>query len=81
VLFVAIGLKSMGVADSIIEIGFSALVVGAALAAVLAFGLGGRDAAARTLEKLEKKAEAAETSAPVAPASTPSHAAEPRGEI
>jgi MFS family permease len=81
VLFVAIGLKSMGVADSIIEIGFSALVVGAALAAVLAFGLGGRDAAARTLEKLEKKAEAAETSAPVAPASTPSHAAEPRGDI
>ncbi|MFC0675912.1 mechanosensitive ion channel [Brachybacterium hainanense] len=54
VLFVAIGLKSMGVADSIIEMAFGALVIGAAAAAVLAFGLGGRDAAARILSRVER---------------------------
>ena len=48
----------MGIADSIIELGFGALVVGGAAAAALAFGLGGRDAAARTLDKLSAKAEA-----------------------
>lgn len=53
ILFTAMGLQSMGVADSIIEMAFGALVIGAAAAAVLAFGLGGRDAAARQLEKLE----------------------------
>ena len=57
VLFVAMGLKYMGIADSIIELGFGALVVGGAAAAALAFGLGGRDAAARTLDKLSAKAE------------------------
>lgn len=57
VLFVAMGLKYMGIADSIIELGFGALVVGGAAAAALAFGLGGRDAAARQLDKLQAKAE------------------------
>ena len=59
ILFTAMGLQSMGVADSIIEMAFGALVIGGAAAAVLAFGLGGRDAAARTLSKLENKAESA----------------------
>ncbi len=58
ILFVAMGLKFMGIADSIIELGFGALVVGGAAAAALAFGLGGRDAAARQLDKLQAKAEA-----------------------
>lgn len=57
VLFVAMGLKYMGIADSIIELGFGALVVGGAAAAALAFGLGGRDAAARQLDRLQAKAE------------------------
>lgn len=52
-LFVAMGLKYMGIADSIINMAFGAIVIGAALAAALAFGLGGRDAAARTLKKIE----------------------------
>lgn len=52
VLFVAMGLKYMGIADSIIELAFGALVVGGAAAAALAFGLGGRDAAARQLESM-----------------------------
>ncbi|PRA06231.1 hypothetical protein CQ019_02170 [Arthrobacter sp. MYb229] len=52
-LFIAMGLKYMGLADSIINMAFGAIVIGAALAAALAFGLGGRDAAARTLEKID----------------------------
>lgn len=58
VLFVAMGLKYMGIADSIIELGFGALVVGGAAAAALAFGLGGRNAAARQLDRLAARAEA-----------------------
>lgn len=52
-LFVAMGLQFMGIADSIINLAFGALVVGGALAAALAFGLGGRDAAARQLNRME----------------------------
>ncbi|APG63772.1 hypothetical protein LPB140_09920 [Sphingorhabdus lutea] len=51
ILFVAMGLKYMGVADSIIEMAFGALVIGTGVAFALAFGLGGRDAAARYLDK------------------------------
>lgn len=64
-LFIAMGLKYMGLADSIINLAFGAVVIGGALAAALAFGLGGRGAAARTLTKLEKKTE--EPSAPEVP--------------
>lgn len=49
ILFAAIGLKYMGIADSIIEMSFGALVIGGASAFALAFGLGGRDAAAKVL--------------------------------
>ena len=52
VLFVAMGLKYMGIADSIIEMSFGALVIGGAAAFALAFGLGGKDAAARVLNDL-----------------------------
>ena len=67
ILFVAMGLKSMGVADSIIEMAFGALVIGAAAAAMLAFGLGGREAAARQLAKLER----AQAAKPAEPAPGP----------
>ncbi|MHC6177195.1 mechanosensitive ion channel [Glutamicibacter sp. X7] len=50
-LFVAMGLRYMGLADSIVNMAFGAVVIGAALAAALAFGLGGRDAAAKVLAK------------------------------
>lgn len=56
-LFIAMGLRYMGLADSIINLAFGAVVIGGALAAALAFGLGGREAAARTLNKAERKAE------------------------
>lgn len=58
VLFSAMGLQFMGIADSIINLAFAALVVGGAAAAALAFGLGGRDAAARQLDKLQNKTDA-----------------------
>ncbi|RLV48635.1 hypothetical protein D9V37_12880 [Nocardioides mangrovicus] len=54
-LFVAIGLRSMGLADSIVNLAFGSVVVGAAAAAALAFGLGGRDAAARELDRLQSR--------------------------
>lgn len=61
VLFSAMGLQFMGIADSIINLAFAALVVGGAAAAALAFGLGGRDAAARQLDKLQNKTDAKDT--------------------
>jgi hypothetical protein len=60
-LFAAMGLSYMGIAESIVNLAFGAVVVGAALAAALAFGLGGRDAAARTLNKAEKKIDSNDT--------------------
>ena len=51
-LFSAMGLKYMGIADSIIEMAFGALVIGTAAATAIAFGLGGRDAAARVLDDM-----------------------------
>src|SRR5699024_1451775 len=47
------GLRYMGLADSIINLAFGAVVIGGAAAAALAFGLGGRDAAARMLNKVD----------------------------
>lgn len=67
VLFIAMGLKYMGLADSIINMAFGAVVIGGALAAALAFGLGGRDAAARALQKVENKQPPATYSAPIDP--------------
>ena len=68
-LFVAMGLSQMGIGGPIVELAFGAIVVAAAAAGALAFGLGGRDAAARTLAALADKAEAA-PSAPKAKAKT-----------
>ncbi|MEO6225829.1 MAG: mechanosensitive ion channel [Sphingomicrobium sp.] len=49
-LFTAIGLTFMGLADQIVMMAFGLILGSAAVATALAFGLGGRDAAARTLE-------------------------------
>lgn len=59
-LFVAMGLKYMGIADSIITLAFGSIVVGGALAAALAFGLGGREAASRVLAEMDQKRNRAE---------------------
>jgi hypothetical protein len=50
-LFTAIGLTFMGLADAIVEMAFGLILGAAAVATALAFGLGGRDAAARVLER------------------------------
>jgi hypothetical protein len=51
VLTGVVALKKMGLADGIIDVAFGAMIGGLALAAALAFGLGGRDAAAKFLDK------------------------------
>src|SRR5690348_1584920 len=50
-LFTAIGLTFMGLADQIVMLAFGLILGSAAIACALAFGLGGRDAAARVLER------------------------------
>ena len=50
-LFTAIGLTFMGLADQIVMMAFGLILGSAAVACALAFGLGGRDAAARVLEQ------------------------------
>lgn len=51
-LFTFMGLGQMGVGGDIVEMAFGALVIGAAVAGALAFGLGGRDWAAKKLEQM-----------------------------
>ncbi|HLS82892.1 MAG TPA: mechanosensitive ion channel [Steroidobacter sp.] len=53
VLFTFMGLEFMGVGEDIVQIAFGALVIGGAIAGALAFGLGGRNWAARQLAKLD----------------------------
>jgi hypothetical protein len=48
-LFIFIGLQQMNIGGPIIEYAFGALAIGASVAFALAFGLGGRDAAAKML--------------------------------
>jgi Conserved TM helix len=48
-LFIFIGLQQMNIGGPIIEYAFGALAIGASVAFSLAFGLGGRDAAAKML--------------------------------
>ena len=50
-LFTAIGLTFMGLADQIVMLAFGLILGSAAVACAIAFGLGGRDAAARVLER------------------------------
>jgi hypothetical protein len=51
-LFVFIGLQQMSIGGPIVEYAFLAMAVGAAVAFALAFGLGGREAAAQALKDL-----------------------------
>ena len=50
-LFTAIGLTFMGLADQIVILAFGLILGSAAIAVALAFGLGGREAAARLLDR------------------------------
>ena len=53
-LFVFIGLKQMDIGGLIVDYAFGAIAIGAAVAFALAFGLGGREAAAKALKDLSK---------------------------
>ena len=64
-LFTAIGLTFMGLADTIVMMAFGLILGSAAVATALAFGLGGRDAAARFLERYADRG-----AAPLAAATT-----------
>jgi hypothetical protein len=61
-LFTAIGLTFMGLADQIVILAFGLILGSATVATALAFGLGGRDAAARIAERWADRA-----APPVAP--------------
>lgn len=56
-LVIAMGLRAMGIADSIVNLAFGLTLGGVAVAFALAFGLGGRVPAERLLTKLLDKAE------------------------
>ena len=68
-LFTAIGLTFMGLADAIVQMAFGLILGSAAVATALAFGLGGRDAAARVLNRYAD--EVPPPSAPSAPKRIP----------
>jgi hypothetical protein len=52
ILFTFMGLSYTGVGDIITETAFTAVVIGLSVAFALAFGLGGREWAAKQLEKM-----------------------------
>lgn len=54
-LFLAMGLRSMGLADDIVNLAFGLTLGAAAIAFALAFGLGGREAAGKELAEWFKK--------------------------
>jgi len=54
-IFVAMAFRAMGIADSIVDLAFGAIVGAIALAIALSFGLGGREAAGKQMEHWFKK--------------------------
>lgn len=56
-LVLAMGLKAMGIADSIVNLAFGLTLGAVAVAFALAFGLGGQEAAARLLRRFQDNAE------------------------
>ncbi len=54
-LFTFMGLKQMNVGDEIVLVAFGSIVIGLAIAAALAFGLGGKEWAAKKLQDFDKK--------------------------
>ncbi|MDY7096692.1 MAG: mechanosensitive ion channel [Pseudomonadota bacterium] len=54
-VFTFMGLRKMQIGEEIVDIAFGAVVIGLAVAGSLAFGLGGRDWAAKKLEEMDRK--------------------------
>ena len=78
-LFTAIGLTFMGLADQIVMMAFGLILGSAAVATALAFGLGGRDAAARILERMGATSRRRRPAPPPPPRRAASAAAPSRG--
>lgn len=57
-LVLAMGLRAMGIADSIVNLAFGLTLGAVAVAFALAFGLGGQEAAGRFLKRFQDKVEA-----------------------
>ncbi|WP_225035736.1 mechanosensitive ion channel [Winogradskyella sp. SM1960] len=54
-IFLAIGLRAMGIADEIVNLAFGITLGTVALTVVLSFGLGGREAAGKQMSKILEK--------------------------
>ncbi len=67
-LATAMGLRFMGIADEIVILAFGLILGAAAVAAAIAFGIGGRDPAKRVLEQALQRAQ---TQSPPPPPQTP----------
>ena len=71
-LVLAMGLKAMGIADSIVNLAFGLTLGAVAVAFALSFGLGGQEAAARFLRKMQDKMDRERDEAKAKSALTPS---------
>ncbi|AAZ19938.1 conserved hypothetical protein [Psychrobacter arcticus 273-4] len=71
-LVLAMGLKAMGIADSIVNLAFGLTLGAVAVAFALSFGLGGQEAAARFLRKMQDKMDREREEAKAKSALTPS---------
>ena len=54
-LFLAISLRTMGIANSIVELAFGLILGALAVTVALSYGLGGREAAGKHMERILKK--------------------------
>lgn len=70
-LVLAMGLKAMGIADSIVNLAFGLTLGAVAVAFALSFGLGGQEAAARFLRKMQDKMDKERAEAKAKSALTP----------
>lgn len=75
----AMALNRMGVADEIVQWGFTLILGAIAVAVAIAFGIGGRDVAADVLTNMRASLKKGDFGAPTPPASTPP-ASPPRSE-
>jgi hypothetical protein len=65
-LFIFIGIKQMNIGGPIVDYAFGALAIGSAVAFALAFGLGGREAAAKLLSDMQSQPPRAPAAKPAA---------------
>ena len=79
-LVLAMGLKAMGIADSIVNLAFGLTLGAVAVAFALSFGLGGQEAAARLLRKMQDKMDEERTGLKVDTTRNTKMTSEPRGD-